>query len=330
MSDQKRIDFLDSLKGLAIFLVVFAHVIAWSYTDFNSFKSDFRQSGLFWCIYAFHMPLFFLISGFLAYFSVGRYSKLELIKKRTVQLLIPYISATLFVEFILQQEMNYWFLIALFVMNLVLVLSYNKSKPHLPIATWILLYGLTVLLPALNNIPYLYIPAFKKYFPYFLLGYYCSMYPGLYAFLKNKIYRISLFVFAGLMIYQLHRFPLLPENLITNEKFIDVFNYLKAFFAIVFFFFLFEKNSSATNQGFASRYLKKMGKSSLAIYIIHVLFKFAIPKIGDIMATTGGGVALIQIIYATIFSIILVIISLIISRLMEEDRFQSFLFLGKK
>ena len=60
-----RIEWLDSLKGFAIFLVVVGHVVL-----------GYLRAGIFpeyqWSlqlthdlIYSFHMPLFFLISGFL-------------------------------------------------------------------------------------------------------------------------------------------------------------------------------------------------------------------------------------------------------------------------
>lgn len=71
--DKERIKFLDSAKGLAICLMVFAHAIAWNLADYqsvisiNSTQSDKNLvAGLLWqFIYSFHMPLFFLISGYL-------------------------------------------------------------------------------------------------------------------------------------------------------------------------------------------------------------------------------------------------------------------------
>ena len=49
---RKRIDFIDYSKGLGIFFVVFGHVYCGNNIVTN------------W-IYSFHMPLFFILSGFL-------------------------------------------------------------------------------------------------------------------------------------------------------------------------------------------------------------------------------------------------------------------------
>lgn len=51
-----RIDYIDILRGFAIFLVTLGHIIE---------KSGYKESPLFTFIYSFHMPLFFCISGFI-------------------------------------------------------------------------------------------------------------------------------------------------------------------------------------------------------------------------------------------------------------------------
>lgn len=71
-----RIDWIDSLKGFGMLLVVLSH---------TAIDHDTNR-----ILYAFHMPLFFLISGLL--FSPHKYESLQaLAKKRTQTLLIPYV-----------------------------------------------------------------------------------------------------------------------------------------------------------------------------------------------------------------------------------------------
>ena len=74
----KRESWLDGLKGFAILLVVLGHVLS-GYLDAGTFPEAYNSfySLRSW-IYSFHMPLFFLISGFtftLAYFPNGRLRK---------------------------------------------------------------------------------------------------------------------------------------------------------------------------------------------------------------------------------------------------------------
>ena len=76
MENTKRIDYLDYTKGFGILLVILGHI----YDASNPIK--------IW-LYSFHMPLFFIISGFFA----NKYIELKvLFKKKFKSLIIPYIS----------------------------------------------------------------------------------------------------------------------------------------------------------------------------------------------------------------------------------------------
>ncbi len=70
----KRDEYIDWLKGFAIFLVVYAH--SWQISN-----------TMFWFIYRFHMPLFFCISGYL--FSSKKSFK-DFIKTKIKTLILPY------------------------------------------------------------------------------------------------------------------------------------------------------------------------------------------------------------------------------------------------
>ena len=59
---KQRICYLDNMKGVAIILVVIGHIMQFS------FGFETSQPVKFLC---FHMPLFFYISGFLAYKKVA-------------------------------------------------------------------------------------------------------------------------------------------------------------------------------------------------------------------------------------------------------------------
>lgn len=198
-----RLDYIDAMRGFAIFLVVFAHVIAWSYTDFDSFMQSASDSWLFRLIYSFHMPLFFFVSGYLGYRSISSRSVMDVIKRRTWQILLPYVAATVFVTFVLGQEMNYWYLIALYWMNIVTAVTSKCKYKCAPLIVWALVYSITIFLPQLNTLPYVFIPSFKTHFINFMLGYFFAMYPNVEKRVGGKFYKYSLFVFLCLYLFQL-------------------------------------------------------------------------------------------------------------------------------
>lgn len=72
---KKRLYYIDMIKGIAIILVVLGH---------NSFSNHITQA-----IYLFHMPLFFVISGFLE--RLEEISFGEYVKKKLRRLIYPYI-----------------------------------------------------------------------------------------------------------------------------------------------------------------------------------------------------------------------------------------------
>lgn len=83
-----RLQWIDAAKGIGIFLVVLGHairpgMIAIPWCDF-----------LFRFIYAFHMPLFFVLSGYTFAISYARYlnAPVRFIRKRAQTLLVPLIS----------------------------------------------------------------------------------------------------------------------------------------------------------------------------------------------------------------------------------------------
>lgn len=83
-SSNKRIQWIDIAKGIGIILVLIGHI------SLNKKINNF--------IYSFHMPLFFILSGYL-YKNKENY-----VKKKTKTILVPYFIVSI-ISFV------YWFLI---------------------------------------------------------------------------------------------------------------------------------------------------------------------------------------------------------------------------
>lgn len=79
----KRIAYIDSIKGFAILLVVMGH----TFHDFKGINMAFIDF-----IYAFHMPLFFIISGYLGYkkdYDINQ--SLFYLRNKAIGLIIPFL-----------------------------------------------------------------------------------------------------------------------------------------------------------------------------------------------------------------------------------------------
>lgn len=96
---KKRQDYLDMAKGIGIYFVVLGHI-------------EYLEKDTLRWIYSFHMPLFFIIGGILAYIKRNQELTLgHVLKKRACGTLIPYISFSLILitmrvfEYFLQPEL---------------------------------------------------------------------------------------------------------------------------------------------------------------------------------------------------------------------------------
>lgn len=88
MEEKKYYDELTILKGIGIILVILGH--SFSFTGFNIVDNNFINKYIHDTIYSFHMPLFFLIAGFLTNNYKDNLNKKFYISK-IKRLLIPYI-----------------------------------------------------------------------------------------------------------------------------------------------------------------------------------------------------------------------------------------------
>jgi fucose 4-O-acetylase-like acetyltransferase len=86
--------YFDLLKGIAIILVAYGHVL-------QTFNSDWESSSIGKTIYAFHMPLFMLISRYFFYPSVQKTDMTHFIKKRFIHLYLPSLIWGLFSCFLI-------------------------------------------------------------------------------------------------------------------------------------------------------------------------------------------------------------------------------------
>lgn len=237
---------MDIARGIGIFLVVLGH----SFPD-GKFNNNPIYIYIFKLIYSFHMPLFFMISGFFAY-KVYKISSLseyrEFVANKFSRLMIPYFSIailaipiklfmnkyavrpvqiqSLFIDMIfypLNIPIQYfWFIYVLFFIFAVAPL-FNK----IPIKM-ILLITLVLNLFPIKQIQIFYVYGIIHYLFYFYLGiYFYTVYGKYNSFkYKNIVVMVSLFLLILLNFVeptkQMYNFHRLATSLIGSALFINL------------------------------------------------------------------------------------------------------------
>lgn len=176
----KRDAYLDIVKGIAIFAVVFGHCIQFG-SGAEFLNGHFFYNDVFFrFIYSWHMPLFMLVSGYLFSFSVKRHDWLSLLKSRFKQLLMPMLSWSLLIAIILRTLggdigpfpnsiakhflNDIWFLWAIFYNSVVVLVVRRYFADRLGV--YFVLFLLTFVTPDILNAG-----LYKFMYPFFITAY---------------------------------------------------------------------------------------------------------------------------------------------------------------
>lgn len=326
---------IDGLKGIAILLMVMAHALAWSYPDiqFLSYRFcdmttlEFNSPFVWKIIYSFHMPLLFAVSGFLFYkpISYDWNTSKNLLNKRVIRILIPYIATGGLVYF-LKGYFGYWFLQILFVVNVLvviefLILYYLKVPKKIELLSHLLLYGALfvvcklidhISMPTeLNNISGL-----NGYYLAFMLGVLIRKHAAFEEYLSNKLGSFCCF-FGYIIVFVL-----------ANSKFhIPFVGILTPILAIAFLYSTCKKCDFLNGVG---KILVLIGKKSLDIYILHLFFVMPFQEVGSYILQQPYfpmSVSL-QIIYSLTISAIAIYLSIVFANLLKKNQILSKLIFG--
>lgn len=168
---RKRLQSMDLLKFLAIFLVL------WGHTEQYLLSGDYAERAVYRHIYSFHMPLFMMISGFF-FAMTAKPGVTKNIIAKIRQLILPAVCGALILvlpsaifhrhlpsyESIYNAELHgFWFLKSAFACSLLGLFPFLIFRSHFWIASLITLF----LSQSLLKVPVLNLPTM---YPAFLLG----------------------------------------------------------------------------------------------------------------------------------------------------------------
>jgi len=278
------------------------------------------------------MPLFFFLSGFLAY----KNEKIEFFKmsaKRLRTLLLPYVSALILTEILMgnvdifdEYHSGFWFLLVLFEATILFYIVKAIFKDG-GIIKELILWTIVYLALFYSNrivVHYPNVETLLSYrflcndFPYFIMGYFFSKF-NLIQYLRTK-WIPSLFMCLWIIFYLL--------QVKINFGWRLGYGIGIAAICTLFCYFYPLSLNRITNK------LSVFGKSSLEIYLIHYFLLFSAPAIGRFIvasnSTWNSENVLVETILCLLISVVIIYCCLIIRKIINKNMFLSFVFFGKR
>lgn len=315
MQEQKRLLWLDNLRGFSILLVVLGHAIQY-------FGIDFDNNPFANFIYSFHMPLFMCVSGFASY-SVHPHK--NVLRKRVIQLLFPYIiwggviccitGARLL--YILITNPYYWFLVILL---LIIVLNnicqYVSSRLKITPEITSLICFIFILIPQYFGL-YHILSLRLLYFHFFFysLGYYQRKHFELISNVFSKqAYKIMLAILF-VVISVFYKRNAAPAFWMLPPSTYFFVSGLVGSFALVILF-----KSFCDKKNFVISFF---GTNTLGIYVIHFVFCELLKPYKDTLYSALSPTSVVVGIW-----IILSVVSVFFSWLLAKNEYTA-LLVGK-
>lgn len=355
LTTKERIGWIDALRGFTMILVVFSHVEVWGLGitgDQISANAFFRM---------FRMPLFFFVSGFIAYkideYWDARYYKKCLLKKLRVQIIPMLFFGLLYAMLVYSPRNNtslldsvvlffnsssklgYWFTEVLLEMFLVYyTISFLMRRSRLASRQIVLgiisvcffvlsMFGSSFYAEhAISN--WFCLSNLFLYFQFFVFGVIVSCY-------RDKVFRlidnpyiigIILLSFFGLYIagYSQHN----SAQTILMIGVSKITNNLVRYLGVVILFAVFkyyrEFFSLDTRVG---RGLQYIGRRTLDIYLLHYFLIPVLPSVGSFLNQAG---VVIEVTGAVVISMLVILFCLIISNIIRISPFLAYWLFGVK
>lgn len=271
----KRLLWIDYSKGIGIILVVYGHVIRGLYDAKALNATYYFNSDTF--VYSFHMPLFFILSGYTFYNSFIK-NQAGFIPGKLKTLVYPFVVWSLLqtsIEILLSRltthktspdvllwclfipRAQFWFLYALFFISIINFISFKISLKYgllLSLIVWLVYF---ILNPTLGPFAHIF-----QNLIFFDAGIIISQFNNRFMIiLKSNMYLLVNVVAFGVIEYFYFAY---------NQKHIFNYNYLFIMVATSGSLLIMQISQWGTSKKL-SRFFIEVGKLSLPIYLSHIL-----------------------------------------------------------
>ena len=344
METSKRIEYIDFIKGVCIFLVVWGHTIQ------NMGNGvDFWENPIHKFICSFHMPIFMLVSGFFFGREIGK-GLMEVTLKKFKQLIVPcfgwslvlIILTTIYLwcegssispierlrTLILETGTRFWFLRSVFICYVLATVStkvFRNDKTACIVS--IILF---LLLPDNGRIH-----LDKFMYPFFWMGYFMHKHIDLILKHRTSILIGAFALFAILLAYweKEHYIYITGMSFYENTNGYFIMSEPLKQLSIVGYRYLIGAAGSLTlflllQRIYCPHYqiIEQVGTYTLGIYAIHLIIEGNVLSHFDL---TDYNSVLYNFVITPIISVCLIALCVAIIYILRKNRYTSFLFLGK-
>lgn len=285
-----RIKYIDTLRGFTMLLVVFEHVRLFALhlpLEVSPFAAFFV---------AFRMPMFFFISGYIAYkssnyWSFSSYSS-RLLNKAKVQLIPTVVFWSIFVYFQIRPwgfPSGFWFtevLFEMFVIYYSVAFLLKRINPIVEdfvlIVLGLLLFVFSYKISLFSFSSYLSLYNLGNYFILFTFGLLCRKYNDIFIrFITNKwlltlsiiIPLINLFAIYG------------PANVQVTGIYWELTRLINGVLLVCVIFTLFRNSADYWNKnGVVQKCFEFIGRRTLDLYMLHYFLLPSLPELGKYFA----------------------------------------------
>lgn len=343
LTNKKRVEYIDNIKGIAIFLVVWGHTIQ------NMGKEDeFWNNPIFYFICSFHMPLFMLLSGYF-FNKISIHNLPLLIKKKFRQLILPCFGWSIIVvllnilftsnnnsqynlfevlkDIFYETGTRFWFLRSVFICYILTALSMRTLKKD-----WIAFIVSFILFLMLSDNLRLALDKFM--YPFFWVGYFMHKYKDYIEKYRNQILCLSFSIFVfmllfwkkdyyiyitGMSFYYIDNMELFAYHLFERISIITYRYLIGLSGSISVFLFI---RTYLNNQ---NKLLSEIGKKTLGIYVIHIIIEGKLLSQLDLSQT---GFFLFNFVITPATSILLICFCILIINMLQKNKYVNTLMLG--
>ena len=347
-NQNKRIEYIDALRGFTMILVVFSHIELFSFNLSSSFVGDVFRN--------FRMPLFFFISGLITgrkEIVIGNVRELfdKISKKVKVQLIPTIVFGIIYTYFYCNLEFNvfvesksklgFWFTICLLWMFIILYLvSFITSKLSKKDKT-IILIAISCFLYILKT-PFIHYHILNKfadifclhqlfiYFQFFSIGYIFAMYKDIFnKVLDNSYISIVAIISFICMSYVQFNFDDANWNFgimrIYRLMQLPLLGYMGIY--IVFNCFRIYRDSFLKTRRLGAG-LQYIGKRTLDIYLLHYFFIPSLPQFKNILSISSN--IAIELFVCLLLAILIIGLCLVTSNILRISPILAKYILGAK